>query len=290
MNFAQSITSKVHEVNQKVEELRGQVQENTDGVAKANEEVKRVEKKVEKMQRKMEESDNKTEESMYEEMRAREAIKRNVILYGVRDPDSSAKTDKERMEADISECEKIFKATKASAKRRDIRFCRRIGEKGQEKRPLLVGMTSELIKTELLDSARELQHTGYKYISIGPDQTRKQRQAEKKLAEVAEKKNREELTAEDVSKNLKWMAVGRKGEKRIVKGTARENTWGESSNSQPLGQGRGRGGACTTWRRTIDEEMDLDEGTQKRTRGRGGDESESEEETDNEPPRNRLRQ
>jgi hypothetical protein len=234
------------------------------------------------MQRKMEESDNKTEESMYEEMRAREAIKRNVILHGVRNPDS--KTDKERMEADISECEKIFKATKASAKRRDIRFCRRIGEKGQEKRPLLVGMTSELIKTELLDSARELQHS-----SIGPDQTRKQRQAEKKLAEVAEKKNREELTAEDVSNNLKWTAVGRKGEKNC-EGTARENTWGESSNSQPLGQGRGRGGARTTWKRTIDEKMDLDEGTQKRTRGRGGDESESEEETDNELPRNRPRQ
>ena len=64
MNFARSITTKVHVVNQKVEELRGEVQENTDGVAKANEEVKRVEKKVEKIQKKMEESDSRSEESM----------------------------------------------------------------------------------------------------------------------------------------------------------------------------------------------------------------------------------
>jgi hypothetical protein len=35
-----------------------------------------------------------------------------------------------------------------------------------------------------------------------------------KLAEVAERKNREELTEQDKAKTLKWMVVGRKGEKR----------------------------------------------------------------------------
>jgi outer membrane murein-binding lipoprotein Lpp len=291
MNFAQSITSKVQEVNQKVEELRGQVQENTNGVAKANEEVKRVEKKVEKMQKKMEESDNRSEESMYEEMRAREAIKRNVILYGVQDLDSNATTDKERMEADITSCEKIFKAAKSGAKRKDIRFCRRIGEKGQEKRPLLVGMTSELVKTELLDSARELQHTAFKHISIGPDQTRKQRAAEKKLAETAERKNREELTEDDMAKNLRWQAVGRKGEKRIVKAPVRENPWGEGPSHRRGGGTRGGGrGGQRSWRRTNEEEMETEDGSQKRTRGGGGSSSESEEGEDREPPRNRARQ
>ncbi len=91
----------------------------------------------------------------------------------------------------------------------------------------MVGMTSELVKTELLDAARELQHTAYKNISIGPDQTRKQRQAEKKLQEEVERKNREELSEEDLSKNLKWQAVGRKGEKRIVKAPEREREHGE---------------------------------------------------------------
>jgi len=292
MNFAHSITTKVQEVNQKVEELRGQVQENTDGVAKANEGVKKVEKKVENLERKMEEADHKKEDSMYEEMRAREAIKRNVILYGVRDPDSNITTDKERMEADISECERIFKATKGSARRRDIRFCRRIGERGIEKRPLLVGMSSELAKTELLDTARELQHTAYKHISIGPDQTRKQRAAEKKLAETAERKNREELTEEDVAKNLKWQAVGRKGEKRIVKAPAREDQWGEGPSNRQRGgwRGGGRGGQRSTWRRPETEEMEAEDSSQKRGRGGRGSSSESDEEAGREPPRSRAKQ
>jgi uncharacterized coiled-coil protein SlyX len=321
MNFASSITTKVQEVDRKVEELRGQVAENKEGVDKANENVRKMEKKVEKVEKKMEDGQQRMEDIMYEEMRAREAIRRNVVIYGVEEPSTSIRTDKERIEADMAECEKIFKATKANLKKRDIRFCRRIGEKGTEKRPMLVGMTSEQVKTELLDAARELQHTAYKNISIGPDQTRKQRQAEKKLQEEVERKNREELSEEDLSKNLKWQAVGRKGEKRIVKAPERERTWGEGPSSHhTLGRGRGRGGAGPSWRRQEQEEteynrdsqgsqtggrgkgrgarqnwrrqgqegMDLDmedDGTQKRNRGV---ESESEEET--EPPRHRARQ
>jgi hypothetical protein len=113
MNFAQSITTKVHIVNQKVEELRGEVQENTDGVAKANEEVKRVEKKVEKIQRKL---DSRTEESKY--------VQGNESQRGHQkkcDPVRRAGSGIQRhngqgeMEADITTCEKIFKAAKASA-------------------------------------------------------------------------------------------------------------------------------------------------------------------------------
>jgi hypothetical protein len=59
----------------------------------------------------------------------------------------------------------------------------------------------------------------------------------KKLQETVERKSREELTEDDVSKNLKWMAVGRKGEKRIVKVQVREDTWGEGTSSRQTGGG-----------------------------------------------------
>jgi hypothetical protein len=48
-----------------------------------------------------------------------------------------------------------------------------------------------------------------------------QRRAEDQLAKEVEKRN-EQLTAEDREKNLRWMVVGRRGEKRMVKGTERE--------------------------------------------------------------------
>jgi len=86
MNFASSITTKVQEVDRKVEELRGQVAENKEGVDKANENVRKMEKKVEKVEKKMEDGQQRMEDIMYEEMRAREAIRRNVVIYGVEEP------------------------------------------------------------------------------------------------------------------------------------------------------------------------------------------------------------
>jgi hypothetical protein len=99
-------------------------------------------------------------------------------------------------------------------------------------------MKSETIKCEILDQARELRNTRYKDVGIGPDQTRKQKQAELKLNEEADRKNREELTQEDRSKNLKWIVVGQRGEKRIVKETEREY----NADRRAVGEGRQREG------------------------------------------------
>jgi len=43
------------------------------------------------------------EENMYEEMRAREAIKRNIFVHGVQES-NQGRTDRERVEADLVEC------------------------------------------------------------------------------------------------------------------------------------------------------------------------------------------
>jgi hypothetical protein len=167
-----------------------------------------MEKNVGQVEKKVEDSERRMEGIMLEEMRAREAIRRNIVIYGMEEQERG--TDKEKMEADLTECEKVYTATGVRAGKRDIRFCRR--------------MKSELVKAELLDAAKERQNTRYKHVSIGPDQTKKQKQAETMLNEEVDRKNREELSEEDRSKNLKWMAVGRKGEKRIVKAPVREET------------------------------------------------------------------
>jgi hypothetical protein len=63
-----------------------------------------------------------------------------------------------------------------------------------------VGYEIRNIKCDILDQARELRNTEYKDIGIGPDQTKKQKQAEARLAAVADKKNREDLTEQDRAK------------------------------------------------------------------------------------------
>jgi hypothetical protein len=222
LNFASKMNTKLKEVDRRIDQLKERVEENTDGLGRAKEKIDKVEKSVETVEQKVEDAEKRMENQMYEEMRAREAIRRNLVIYGVEE--QTRESDKERMEADLAECERVFSATGVRAVKWDIRFCRRIGEreKGKGKRPILVGMKSEAVKVEILDAAKELQNTRYKYVSIGPDQTRKQREAEKKMNEEVDRKNKEELSEQDRAKNLKWMAVGRKGEKRIIKAPARE--------------------------------------------------------------------
>ena len=54
-------------------------------------------------------------------------------------------------------------------------------------------------------------------LALDPTRQEKQKQAEAKLREHMDSKNREELTDNSKAKNLKWRAVGRRGEKRVVR-------------------------------------------------------------------------
>ncbi len=126
----------------------------------------------------------------------------------------------------------------------------------------MLGMKSETIKCEILDQAKEIRHTMYKDVGIGPDQTKKQKQAEVKLAAIVEKKNKKELTEQDKAKNFKWTVVGQRGGKRVVKVQEREKRgeWREQSIRGGRGRGRGRG----TWsgnrgkRMRTEEDMEED--------------------------------
>ena len=87
--------------------------------------------------------------------------------------------------------------------------------------------------------AKNLRESSYKEVGIVPDLTVQQRREEQQLSEEADRRNREELTTEDQTKNLKWLVVGPRGAKKIIKGVPR--------NAQPATRGtgwrgRGRGG------------------------------------------------
>jgi hypothetical protein len=141
------------------------------GVDTVEETVKKAEKAVEKVEKTVTDMAKELESGMYQEMRAREAIKRNLVIYGVKEPDQRLTDSKDKMEADKDECEKIFIATGSKARKSDIRFCRRLGEKGEDKeKPVLLGIKSETIKCEVLDQVKELRNTVYKDVGIGPDQ------------------------------------------------------------------------------------------------------------------------
>jgi hypothetical protein len=249
VNFASTFGAKVNarlqEISDKVDTLEARMEENAGGLEKVQEKADAVEKKVEEVETVVENMEKQVNDGMYDEMRAREAIKRNIVMYGVKDPDRNITDGKERMEEDKAECERIFIAAGMTARKTDIRFCRRLGERGEEWRPILLGMKSETIKCEVLDQAKGLQNTIYKDVGIGPDQTKQQKQAEIRLKEEADRMNREELNDQDKAKNLKWAVIGPRGEKRIVKIQDREDR--EGSRGPPTRGGRGRGRGRGTW-------------------------------------------
>jgi hypothetical protein len=105
---------------------------------------------------------------------------------------------------------------------------RRIGEKGDRPRPLLAGLSSEGEKEMVLDNARFLRDTRYKNVGISVDLTPWEMKEERELAAEATRRN-EKLNEEDRAKNLKWLLVGQKGAKRLIKGVERALP---SSNSQ----------------------------------------------------------
>jgi hypothetical protein len=125
-------------------------------------------------------------------------------------------TWEERTRWDKQSCVNIFAAIEVGISEDAIKFTKRIGERGEEPRPLLTGFYTEAEKVLVLKNAKKLDSTWYKNVNIAPDMTKKQREEEKKLKKTAEERNRN-LPETDLAKNLHWTVVGARGERRIEK-------------------------------------------------------------------------
>jgi len=197
--------------------------------AAVHETNKRVEA-VERSQARVEEEMGKERENIRqernEELRERESRRKNVVIHRVEEAGEWARTGEERRNWDLESCENIFKELKLNMRAKEvIKFCRRVGERSETPRPMVVGFKREWQKEDLLDNARELKNTRFEEVTVAPDLTKEQRKEEAELVREAERRN-ERRTEDDRAKNLVWMVVGAKGEKRIIKGTAREQYQG----------------------------------------------------------------
>jgi hypothetical protein len=180
-----------------------------------------LEDQLRRVTEKMSREGNDKEDRLCDEMQEREVRRMNLIIHGVEEQPDGLKGNRERIEGDKTRCELIFKAMRAKTRKDDLRFCRRIGEKRNEARPIVIGLESEEEKRHILNRARDLRGTQYCDISIVPDLTKKQRDREARMKVEADEKNKD-LTAEEKRRNVKWMVVGRRGEKRLIKGVERD--------------------------------------------------------------------
>ena len=229
-----------------VKSLRGDLTAVTTRVEKVEENSKLADSRLNKIETQMNSiqiSVNKAKEevtaSIFDEIRQREERRNNLIFHNLQesargDWEAEKKCDVDKFNAMMGELQLEINFE------RDALFSRRLGTRNDGRcRPLLVGMRSEASKTVILDNARRLVGTQFKDVSAVPDLTRQQREADDGLREEASRHNAR-LTQQDREKNLRWVVVGRKGTRKLLKKQVLEQDHSHPTQAGPSSRKCGR--------------------------------------------------
>jgi hypothetical protein len=205
-----ALEGRFQEVENRVVRSEGIVQDATRRVDSVEQRQTRLEGEVARER-------ERAKKERAEEMREREMRRKNVVMHRVGEAVEETASFEERKKWDLLSCNNIFAALQLDMRAEAVvKFCRRVGEKGEGPRPLLVGFKRESQKEDLLEKARDLRNTQFAEVTIIPDLTNEQRKEEAEMVKEAEQRNRQ-LTQEDLAKNLEWRVVGARGEKRLIK-------------------------------------------------------------------------
>lgn len=163
------------------------------------------------------ESNSNSSEDAIKEMDERNRKQKNLILHGVPEQDENLTND-QRKKLDFKVVVDIINPT-VSMSNNNLKYVARIGVRTQGRnRPICIGFKNLYIRDDVLEKVKlETSHPDY---SLSPDLTKLQLLNEKKLKEEA-KKNNDDLSEEDVAKNLTWKLVGQYGQRRLIKTTTK---------------------------------------------------------------------
>jgi hypothetical protein len=217
-SYAKGITARMRELEGRLDEVERCQDKQEDRMKEMDGRMKRVEGSVDKLAGKINDVAENSGGNVFQELHERHVRRYNVVFYGVGEAEGDRPTVEEKREWDAKSCQNIFDALNLRLKASSLRYLRRIGEKGDKPRPLLVGMRSTEDKELLLDNAKFLRDTHMSSVGISKDLTPQEIREEKEMEREAETRNKE-LSQEDRAKNLKWLVVGQKGEKRLIKTT-----------------------------------------------------------------------
>ena len=223
LGYAKKVNNQFKRIEERIDNTDQSVDENKKSIEETQKLAQETAAEVKTLTNRLDRMANEMEEKLDTELREREVRKQNLIIHGLAEVGDNVSGNKERMEADKRNCEAVFRALGARTGANNMRFCRRIGERGQASRPLVVGLNSEGDKNFILSKAKNLLNTEFHEVAIVPDLTKRQRAGEAKLKEEADRRNKQ-LTQQDIYNNMKWLVVGRRGEKRLIKGIEREFT------------------------------------------------------------------
>jgi 23S rRNA pseudoU1915 N3-methylase RlmH len=215
--YAKMMNHKMREIETELEKVKESCQNNQGELKKVQEEVAKLADKVDTQAKKVDEAAaavaNAGAAGIFEEIKERENKRLNVVMHGMGEapPDHVGRA---RWDWDLQSCTNLFKELKLPITAEAIRFVRRVGEAGEQPRPLVVGFHEERDKTRLLRA--DTRKTCFNDVDIVPDLTKAQRREEDDLRTEMVQRNKR-MPSEDRAKNLAWVVVGPRGGKRLVK-------------------------------------------------------------------------
>jgi hypothetical protein len=234
------LNMKVAEVAEKLKVLSTDVAANTESNKTTNTRVDQVVLDVDQVKKDVKASKDsivkETTRAWSSELREREQMKNNIVIYGLTELSHTVKAGMMRKNHDHKELETMLTEIGVPVDlSEETKFVIRLGELtetvDEKPRPLKIGLRSRSTREHIFDNARKLPKTRFKEISVVLDLTSLQREEDSELRDQADQLNRD-LT-EDESLNWQYRCVGLRGERVIRK--LKVNPLREAG-------GRGRGG------------------------------------------------
>ena len=232
---SKKVREEVQQLHLKVKDMREDIDVNKEEISNQGRRLSRAEKKIDDLS-----SVESNNDVVFDELREREARKKNLVIHQIPEPPESLDKGGQRKEHDTQKVLDIFGFLQVPVRKEGIKFIYRAGEKPDngKPRPIILSLKNIAEKEAIMDSARNLANSNFSHISIVPDLTQRQRKDEERLRKEAERRNAE--MEKDEAQNWEWVLVGTRGERRLIKRKVfvqdRRNTYqGDKSTYVPRG-------------------------------------------------------
>jgi uncharacterized protein YehS (DUF1456 family) len=148
--YAQGMNHRMKEIEEDLKEVKQCTKNNTEAIIS-------IEKRVEELTEVAKKNGGVSKEEIEAMMRAerdetreRKDRELNVVLHGAEECGDEVQGGENRMMWDKGECTKLFSRHNVRLRNEDIKFCRRVGPKGERPRPLIIGFYSHATRNAVL--------------------------------------------------------------------------------------------------------------------------------------------
>ncbi len=213
---AKILNNKIKLLAKEIEDVKKDIKDLKAGQTETDKNIEDVRSVCNKNTAEIESADKRVKQSIFAELRDREEKKCNVVIHGIPEAEDEL-SGIEKKEYDVQSILNITDEILPNEKydKNDFKFVKRLGEKSENPRPILLGLKNEDSKCLLLRNAKNLKDSvNFFEINVVPDLTKQQRLEEVELGQEAARRNAAMEPADAL--NWEWKLVGPKGRKRLV--------------------------------------------------------------------------